>query len=250
MAAGAYGVSAVAEEPELQMEGDTYQNNDTFDAGGATYTVAVEGGSGELTHNETVEKEESLSAGSEVEYDGGTYNLTVEDAEDPSQFALTEVFDVEAILQNDSQVENQTYQGEDGTEFVRYRDGSTEPLEEYLPQPNQETFAEGGTIQHAGESKTVDNVTAESVTLTWETEEQQSATLAQGENVTVDNTTYVATFPDDSTVMLSEDVAEYQRQAGNQEYFQQRLSGLNYVVIFSLFTSFLLAALAFLPRRG
>ena len=250
MAAGAYGVSAVAEEPALDLEGDTYQDNDTFDVGDTTYTVAVEGGSGSLTYNETVENEETLDDGSEVEYANGTYNLTIEDAENPSRFALTEVFDVEAILQNDPEVDNQTYEAEDGTQFVRYRDGSTEPLEEYLPEPDQETFSEGDTIEQGGETKTVDNVSAESVTLTWETEEEQSATLAHGENVTIDDTTYVATFPDENTVRLSEDVEEYQRQAENQEYFQERMSGLNYVVLFSLFTSFLLAALAFLPRRG
>lgn len=249
-AAGAYGVQALAEGPEIDMEGETYQNNDTFETNGTTYTVEVDGGTGSLVYNETVSNEDSWDNNSAVEFEDASYNVTIEPAEDPDQFGLTEEFDVESILQNDSEVANQTYSTDDGTEFVRYRDGSTEPLDEYLPEPNQLTYSENDTVEHDNESKTAENVTSESVALTWETEEEQSETLAQGENVTVDNQTYVATFPDDQTVMLSEDVASYQEQAGHQEYFQQRLSGLNYVIIFSLFSAFLIAALAFLPRRG
>ena len=249
-AAGAYGVQAIAQEPELEMEGETYQDNDTFERNGTTYTVQVDGGTGSLVYNETINEEDSWENNSAVEYEGGEYNVTIEPAENPTRFGLTEMFDVESILQNDSEVDNKTYTAEDGTEFVRYRDGSTEPLEEYLPDPNQVVFSEGETVEHANESKTVDNVTTESVALTWETEEEQSETLAHGENVTIDNRTYVATFPDEQTVVLSEDVRSYQEQVGHQEYFQQRLSGLNYVILFSMFSAFLIAALAFLPRRG
>ena len=249
-AGGAYGTMAVAEEPTLRMEGDTYQENDTFDRNGTTYTVRVSEGSGELVHNETVSNEETRDNGSVVEYEGGEYNVTIEPGADPSRFALVEEFDVEAILANDSEVENRTYTAEDGTEFVRYRDGSTEPLEEYLPEPDSATFSEGDAVQHANVSKNVENVTNESVSLAWEAEEQQSQTLGHGTNVTIDNQTYVATFPSPDTVRLSSDVQEYQRQAGNQEYFQQRLSGLMYVIIFSLVSAFVLVTTAFMPRRG
>jgi hypothetical protein len=249
-AAGAYGVSAVAEEPDLELSGDTYQQDDTLQTNGTTYTVAVSGGSGSLVYNETVSNEESFANNSAIEYAEGSYNVTIESADDPSGFALVEEFDVESILVNDSAVENQTYTADDGTQFVRYRNGTTQAVDAYLPEPNRETFSEGDSLQHAGESKTVDNVTASSVTVTWETEEEQTVSLAHGENATVGGTQYVATFPADDTVKLSEDVAGYQEYADNQQYFQQRLSGLNYVVIFSLVSAFLLTAIAFLPRRG
>ena len=249
-AAGAYGSMAVAEGPELDLEGDTYQDNDTFVENGTTYTVHVSEGTGELVYNETVAEEESWDNGSVVEYRDGEYNVTVEPGDDPTRFALVEEFDVEAILQNDSEVENKTYTAEDGTEFVRYRDGSTEPLEEYLPEPDQEVFAEGEAVEHDNESKTVEDVTNESVDLAWEAEVEQTETLAHGENVTVADRTYVATFPSADTVQLSEDVEGYQAYQADYEYFQERLSGLNYVVIFSLITAFVLTATAFLPRRG
>lgn len=249
-AAGAYGSMALAEGPELDVEGDTYQNDETFDEGGTTYTVAVSEGSGELVYTETVSNEASWDDGSVVEYRGGEYNVTIDTAADPSGFALVEEFDVEAILQDDPEVENQTYTAEDGSEFVRYRDGSTEPLEEYLPEPEREAFDEGDTVEHDGFSKTVGNVTNESVTLTWTAEEENTESLADGENVTVGDQTYVATFPSADTVLLSEDVAGYQEYAADTEYYQQRLSGLNYVVIFSLIAGFILTMTAFLPRRG
>ena len=249
-AAGAYAVQALAEGPEIDMEGETYQNNDTFTTNGTTYTVVVEGGSGSLVYNQTVSNEETWANNSAVEFRNGSYNVTIEPSENPSRFGLAEEFDVESILQNDSEVENQTYTADDGTEFVRYRNGSTQPLEDYLPEPNRVVFSEGDTVEHANESKTVDNVTSEEVTLTWETEEEASTTLSQGTNVTIDNQTYVATFPDDQTLMLSENVASYQEQARHQAYFQDRLGGLDYVIIFSLVSAFLIATLAFLPRRG
>lgn len=249
-AAGAYGASAIAEGPELDLEGDTYQHNDTFEANGTTYTVAVSGGSGSLVYNETVSNEETFANNTAIEYDDGSYNVSIESGEDPSGFALVEQFDAESLLVNDSAVENQTYTADDGSAFVRYRNETTQPLEAYLPEPDRETFSEGDTLQHAGNSKTVENVTSESVVVTWEAEEEQSLSLAQGENVTVDDTQYVATFPSDDTVKLSEDVAGYQQYDANRQYFQQRLSGLNYVMIFSLGAAFLLTALSFLPRRG
>lgn len=249
-AAGAYGVGVVAEEPELELEGDTYQQNDTFATNGTTYTVTISGGSGALVYNETVSNEETFANNSAIPYANGSYNVSIEAAADPSSFALVEEFAVESILANDSAVENQTYTAGDGTQFVRYANGTTQPVDEYLPDPNRETFSEGDTIQQAGNAKNVANVTNESVVVTWESEEEQSLALAPGENVTVDDTQYVATFPSSDTVKLSEDVAGYQAYADNVQYFQQRLSGLYYVTIFSLGAAFLLAALAFLPRRG
>lgn len=249
-AAGAYGVSAVAEEPTIDVEGDAYQSGGTFTTNGTTYTVSVDGGSGSLTSNQTVSNEGTFENGSTVEYQDGNYNVTIESAQNPTTFELTEQFDVEAILANDSAVDNTTYTTDDDTEFVRYRDGDTQPLDEYLPDPQRETFAEGGTIQHGGQSKTVDNVTSSAATLTWETEEEQSISLAEGGTFTIGDTQYVATFPSNDTVVVSNDVEGYQSQADNQEYFQQRLSGLNFVVLFSLASAFLLAVVAFLPRRG
>jgi hypothetical protein len=250
MAGSAYSVMAVAEEPAMDIEGDTYQQGDTLEANGTTYTVGeVGGGEASLGYNTTVEQETTFANNSVVEYGDGQYNVTIQPGENSTSFTLTEEFDVEAILQNDSRVDNQTYQRADGTQFVRYENGTTQPLDEYLPEPNQEQFSVGDSIEHGGTTKTVQSVSSSEAVLTWEETTAESIGLEQGAIVTVGGTEYVATFPDNSTVMLSTDIEGYEQVIENREYFQQRTSGLMYVVLFSLGAGFLLAAMAFMPRR-
>lgn len=250
MAASAYSVMAVAEEPAMDIEGDTYQAGDTFEVDGTTYTVAeIADGEGTVEYNTTQTQQTTFANNSVVTYRGGEYNVTIESGEEPDSFTLTEEFDVEAILRNDSQVDNQTYEREDGSEFVRYKNGTTQPLEEYLPEPNQERFAVGDTIEHENTTKTVDSVSSSEAVLTWETTTTSSISFEEGGVVEIGGTEYVATFPDNETVLLSTDVEGYNQVVEDQEYFQERISGVRYVMIFSLAAAFILAATAFMPRR-
>ena len=249
MAASAYSVMALAEQPTVDVEGETYENGSTFQQDGTTYTVVAEGGSGELTNEVTVENEETFANNTAIDYRNGSYNVSVEAGNSSDSFTLEEELDVEAILRNDSSVENSTFTRDDGTEAVVYRNGTTRPLEEYVDRET-ETFSEGDRMEHDGETKTVANVTSGRVLVTWETEETQSIGIAEGEPFTVGDTEYVATFPDDSTVVISTQLEEYNSYEESVDYYQERTSGLLYVIIFSLGSSFLLAALAFLPHRG
>ncbi|WP_336136618.1 hypothetical protein [Natronomonas amylolytica] len=250
MAASAYSVMAVAEEPAIDIEGDTYQQGDTLEANGTTYTATEVGGSEATFEYDTTQQQQTTFANnSVVEYGGDEYNVTIESAGEPDSFTLTEELDVESILQNDSRVDNQTYEREDGTEFVRYEDGTTQPLDEYLPEPDREQFSTGDSIDHANITKTVDSVSSSEAVLTWEETTTESIGAEEGENATVGGTQYVATFPENGTVMLSTDIEGYQQTVDDREYFHQRLSGLNYVIIFSLAAGFILAAAAFMPRR-
>ena len=171
-----------------------------------------------------------------------------------SEVTLATVFvspscSIRSPSENDSSVENSTFTRDDGTEAVVYRNGTTRPLEEYVDRET-ETFSEGDRMEHDEETKTVANVTSERVLVTWETEETQSIGIAEGEPFTVGDTEYVATFPDNSTVVISTQLEEYNSYEESVDYYQERTSGLLYVIIFSLGSSFLLAALAFLPHRG
>lgn len=250
MAGSAYTVMAVAEEPAINIEGDTYQAGDSFEVDGTTYTVSeIAEGEGTVEYNTTEGQETAFGNNSVVEYQGDAYNVTIESAEEPDSFTLTQEFDVEAILQNDSQVDNQTYTREDGTEFVRYENGTTQPLDEYLPEPNQEAFSVGDSIEHAGTTKTVDTVSSSEAVLTWEETTTASIGLEEGGVVEIGGTQYVATFPNNETVLLSQDVEGYEQVADNREYFDERISGINYVMIFSLAAAFILVAAAFMPRR-
>ena len=248
MAGSAYSVMALAEQPTADVEGDTYENGSSFQQGGTTHNVSVSDGSGQLTYNETVESEETFANNTAIDYRNGSYNVSIEAGNGSDSFTLEEELDVEAILGNDSAVENSTFTRDDGTEAVVYRNGTTRPLEEYVDR-DAETFSEGDRMEHGEETKTVANVTSERVLVTWETEETQSIGLAEGEPFTVGDTEYVATFPDNSTVVISTQLEEYDSYEESVEYHQERTSGLLYVIIFSLGSSFLLAALAFLPHR-
>lgn len=249
MGASAYSVMALAEAPTPDVEGEEYGNGSTFQEGGTTYTVLVEGGSGEITYSETVEKEQAFENNTEVEYDNGSYNVSIEAGNGSDSFTLVEEFDIEAVLEDDSEVENSTFTRDDGTEVVVYRNGTTQPLEEYLDR-DRETFDEGDTIEHDNETKTVANVTSERALLTWETDEPQSIGLEEGGRFTLAGTEHVATFPDNDTVVISERVEQYDEYENSVDYYEERTSGLLYVIVFSGGASFLLAALAFLPHRG
>lgn len=250
-AAGAYTVMAVAEEPAIDVQGQTYDAGDTIQRGGTTYLVNQTGdGAWQLEYTRTVVEETTFANNTVVEFRNGSYNVSIASGDDPASFTLVEEFDVETILQNDPDVDNQTYTADDGTQFVRYRNGTTQPLDEYLPAPQRATFAEGDTIQHGDGTKTVDNVTSSQAVLVREVQPTQTIGLEAGETFTLGDTQYVTLSTQEGQVTLSSDVEGYNQALDAQERFHERLSGLLYVVVYSLAAGFLLVALAFLPHRG
>lgn len=251
MAASAYSVMAVAEEPTMDIEGDTFDEGDTTEIGGVTYTFGeVADGEGSVEFNDTTAGESTFANNSLVEYRGGEYNVSIEGGEEPESFTLTQEFDVEATLAADPDVENSTFTRDDGTEAVVYRNGTTQPLSEYLPEPDRETFATGDSLEHDNVTKTVDSVSSSEVVLTWEEESSQSVSFGEGDVVELGDSEYVVTFVDNDTVMLSTDRTGYEEVQNARQEFQQRMTGLLYVVVLSLGFGIILAALAFLPRRG
>lgn len=251
MAASAYSVMAVAEEPTMDIEGDTFDEGDTTEIGGVTYTFGeVSDGEGSVEFNGTTAGESTFANNSLVEYRGGEYNVSIEGGEEPESFTLTQEFDVEATLAADPDVENSTFTRDDGTEAIVYRNGTTRPLSEYLPEPDRETFATGDSLEHDNVTKTVDSVSSSEVVLTWEEESSQSVSFGEGDVVELGDSEYVVTFVDNDTVMLSTDRTGYEEVQNARQEFQQRMTGLLYVVVLSLGFGIILAALAFLPRRG
>lgn len=250
MGASAFSVMALAEEPTVSVEGQQYQNDSTLQANGQTYTVLVDNGTGTLVTSTTVEMETTFQNNTEVEYRNATYNVSIAPGNDTSSFTLEEVFDVEAVLAEDPSVQNSTFTRDDGTEAVVYRNGTTQPLSEYLPEPDRETFAAGDSLEHDNVTKTVDSVSSSEVVLTWEEEGSQSVSFGEGDVVELGDSEYVVTFVDNDTVMLSTDRTGYEEVQNARQEFQQRMTGLLYVVVLSLGFGIILAALAFLPRRG
>lgn len=147
---------------------------------------------------------------------------------------------------------NETYTSE-GERYVQYRaNDSLRALEEYLPDPRTESFAEGDTYPYQNNSTTVDAVTNTTVTLDWTATRNNTVSLSEGGNVTLgegSGTTYVAHFPDSDTLVLSQDFAGYQASLDAQSYYGERINGLWGVTLLSSMAAALLIALAYLPSR-
>ncbi|PSP99250.1 hypothetical protein BRC89_04815 [Halobacteriales archaeon QS_4_70_19] len=253
----------------------TIDDGDTVSYNGSEQTVNVSAGNFSLV-NQTGNATASFSVGDTFEHRrnvttvtgiengssatltwGDNYQVVIPNASNPDEFRALQRFNVSQRLRNDPDVENQTYQGEDGR-FVRYRNGTTQPLDEYLPAPGETTFAEGDALTYRAtedpsapaNETTVANVTSEEVELEWTGSRTETTELSEGANVTLGDQQYVAHFKNTSTVLLSSDVSGYQDQIRKQGYYHERMNGLWGVSILSGFGALLVVALAYLPTRG
>jgi hypothetical protein len=188
---------------------------------------------------------------------GDNYEVVIPNGTDVDEFQAVQRFNVTERLRNDPDVENQVYGGEDG-EFVRYRNGTTQPLDEYLPEPASTTFAEGDTLTfRAGgdlsapaNETTVANITGERVRLEWTGPRTTKTELTEGANVTLGGQLHTVHFANPSTVVITSDVGSYQDQVARQDYFEERVNGLWGVSILSGLAAVMVVGLAYLPTRG
>ena len=257
IAAGSVGYITVvdAQRPEIDVQGQEISDGDTPRIGDRVYVASVSEGSGELAWtNQSARASASLENNSTTAYNNQSWTVVIENRTDVSEFTLREQFNVSAILAADSAVENETvtYQGE---RQVVYRENeSLEPLAEYLPEPETQTFAEGDTFPYVTEEDeqvdaTAANVTTSAVELTWETSQENTISLSEGGNVTIDDTQYIVHFPDNSTAILSQDVDGYLEDRARQDYFSERKSGIWGVFIVSFLSAIVLLGAAYLPVK-
>jgi hypothetical protein len=254
IAAGSYSLIGVAQEPGIDLEGDTYAENDTVTVNGMQYTAASVGEEeGTLSRvNESARYTATWANNSTVERDDSTYRVLIPNESDPGQFTLQEEFSLS---------ENVTTVTQNETEYVVVDEGdenkSLVPVEEYKSQqfgePATDQYAEGDTLQFEGNESTVSNVTAEQATLAWTGPRVDETSLAEGTNVTLgpegNNQTFVAHFPEDGVVQLSPETGEYQTQTSEISDFNERMAGLWGIAILSGLTVILLFGLAFLPNK-
>ena len=271
IAGGAGVLTATADSPEIGFDNPDFEvsQGDQVEADGQEYVVAevaeVEesgggghgGGGGATTsivatieRNVTVEQSETWANGSTVSVGEQEWRVEIS-GESPSEFTLVEVLDRQAILEGDSQADNETVQRDDGTYVVVTEDGESSlvPAGEYFPAPEERSYAVSGTLEYAGHTATVDNVTAEQAVLTWEATQTESVEITQHSTVTIGETDFVAHFPDASTMQLSSDMEAYEAQVAQIEQFQQYNSGLTRVLVLALLSSLLLLGAAFIPTR-
>lgn len=249
ISAGSYALIETTHEPAITVDeanvDHRLQQGESISVDGKTFTFTkVGGGSATAEHtNDSYRYTETLEAGQQVTYEGDEYNVTIPNESDPSQFTLREVQTVDkpTVTVNGSVYVVVEENGGDNRTLV--------PRDEYLPEPETHTFAEGDTFGYQNNSTTVASVDAESVTLTWVGSRTTSVSFAEGQNATLNGKTYLATFPNDKVVILTDDFGAYQQEVKNQHYFKERTDGLWGVSIISALAAVLLVMLGFLPSR-
>jgi hypothetical protein len=267
LAGGAFAFIEVgASEPDVSLDGPTYSEGDTFSVGDREYTVSgisAESGedgvtrSGELSwYNESAIATEELENGSTVAYDGDEYTVAVENGSNVTSFDLVKSRNVSAILAEDSDVAG-TATADDGTELVRFTDGTTQPLSEYLDPVETESFSTGDTFPYQQENETIDttiaSVSTSAVTLQWDNPQDETIDLEEGANVTLNGEQHFTHFPDNSTVkVLPSDqyYSSYQSELADIDAFSDRLNGLWGIVLLGLLATIILVSLAYLPNKG
>jgi len=264
--AGAYGFMQVGmSEPTTDLEGPTYSEGDELSVDGRTYTVsAVESEEGEVAEyagdvelawfNESARASASLENGSTVEYEGDQFQVVVPNGSDDA-FSLVEARNVSAILAGDSAVENSTVT-RDGQEYVVFRDNqSLRPLSEYLPPADAVEFAVGDEFEYRAENVTaqVVAVSESGVSLSWTAPGEETVTVSEGSNATLNGVDYFAHFTGENEAMLlpsQEQYGDYTAELSDIEYWDERRNGVWGIVILSVLAGFVLLSAAYLPVRG
>jgi hypothetical protein len=111
IAAGAYSLVGVAESPTIDLDGETYTENESLSAGGYNYTFASVGdGQATLSRvNESSVYTVTMANNTTVDFDNRTYRVDIPNTSDPEEFTLRQEF---------SLGENVTNITQDGTEYV------------------------------------------------------------------------------------------------------------------------------------
>ncbi|SDF40131.1 hypothetical protein [Halorientalis regularis] len=259
--AGSFGYISVvdAQRPEIDVQGQELGDGDTLRIGDRIYVASVSEGSGELAWtNQSALATASLENNATTTYNNQSWTVVIENRTDVSEFDLREELNVSAILLDDPAVENETatFQGD---EYVVYPANETADrelvrLDEYLPAPETRTFTVGDEYEYVAEedgqvTATVTNVTTSAAELTWTSPQENTISLSEGGNVTLGGTQYVAHFPDNSTVILSENVDGYLEDVERQDYFTERKNGLWGIVYVSLGAAIILLGAAYLPVK-
>lgn len=262
-------------EDQVARQEATFAAGDTVTDGGTDYAVDVNASAGTLTltnvddstDNATVEQGDTFefrgfeATVTDVSGDGATvvwggpYVLTVDggNVTDPTEATFVEQRNVTALAAADPALYDGTVR-QNGTLKVTYRENDTNvAVEEYFRDVERHTVAEGETLRYQDDEMTVDEVGAESVTLTRPAETTTTVSLDEGENVTIRGGEYFAHFPDNDSVQIlstDDDYGEYHAQNRRISDYHERVVGLWGVAELSAIAVIILVAAALLPVKG
>lgn len=251
LALGSYGMIAAATPPTITIQDPDHRasNGSEFTADGVTYSVEASGSRATLTWTDPeAAYEVTWEEGDVVTFQGTNYTVNVPDRSEPEIVELTEVRPVPEGVETTelNGTEYAVLEGDDGErELV--------PLESYLNElhgpADVRSLQLGETYRYGGNQTTVDAVDNESVTLVWTAPGTKEERVSEGNEVELGGTTYVAHFPDPTTLVLDTDVQAYEAEAEVLDNYDERINGLWGVSILSGLSALLLLALSYLPSR-
>lgn len=271
--AASFSLIATASAPQLSFENPDHElsQGDTFTVDGQEFTVSgisaeMEGGGGgghggggqaDLVRSGTIESTNESARytvewanDSTVTYGGQDWIVTTDN--ESESFTLTEVVDRTAILENDTDVENETTTV-DGQAYVVERDDGNRtliPADEYFPAPETREYAVGDEVENIEDNTaTVASVSSDAATLEYFAPRTNEISVADEANVTVGSTTYFAYFPDNSTMLLTQEFETYEQYQAATSSQTTMTNGLWGVTILSGLSAFLLLGMAYMPSR-
>jgi len=273
--AASFSLITTASAPQLTFENPDHElsQGDTFTVDGQEFTVSgisaeVEGGDGgghggggqaHLVRSGTIESTNESARytvewanDSTVTYDGQDWTVATDN--ESESVTLTQVVDQTAILENDSDVENETTTV-DGQEYVVERASGNEsreliPVDEYFPAPETREYTVGDELENIEDNTaTVASVSSDAATLEYFAPRTNEISVADETNVTVGSTTYLAYFPDNSTMLLTQEFDTYEQYQQGTETQTTMTNGLWGVTILSGLSAFLLLGMAYMPSR-
>jgi hypothetical protein len=266
--AGSYTLIATAQQPQVEFDDPAYelQQNDTVELAGEQYNVSsisASAGSdgGGVTRSATIsyvnesarytatwENNSTVVLGEE----NTTYRVDIENGTDVSSFVLREELNESRILAEDPQADNRTVT-RNGSRYVVLEDeggnATLVPASEYFPEPSTQQFREGQTFRYQSNETTIANVTNSTATLAWTAPRTNSMEVSNHGNVTLGDRTYLAHFPDNSTLQLTQDFEGLRAQNDRIDQFTLNENGLWGVFIVSVAGAIFVLMLAFLPSR-
>jgi len=267
--AASYSLIATATAPTVEFDNPEYQlgQDDSFTLGGTEYTVAdisagYEGGGhgsapelvreGTLSWtNESARYTVTWEQNDTVSYRGIDWRVLTDTDSEPSEVVLEEELNRTAILQEDPNADNElvTRQGEDYVAVTEDNTTRLVPVADYFPTPEVISYAEGEQLKTDGNQTTIASVSGDAAVLEWTAPRKNTMTLADRQNVTIQDQTYLAMFPDNSTVVMTQDFESFRTQQSEIERFETQKNGLWGISVVSGLTVILLAAMAYLPSR-
>jgi hypothetical protein len=259
IAVGSYGVITATASPDVTVQpGEaehTLQSGTTVTMDERDYTVASISAAKQADRTATLEwvneselLVETWPNNGTVSFENRTYRVLIPNVTAPEAFQLRP---------EPGDWANPRWQ--DGRQFVDVDiddDGFVEtgvPAGRFIAGNESlanRTIDGDATFQYAGNETRVVELTNASARLEWTADVTRTVELAHASNVTFDDRTFLAYFPDNSTVYLdSVETTKYFERVDDDDVYDRRTRGLWTVSILSGFAIVLLVGLAYMPRR-